>query len=156
MCESPSLSLFQEHFELGFWKWTKYFQGSKSGPSWRALRRPPWPFLFSPLFLPLSFYVSPSVAICSTVRKKERPKLSQHSISYKLGKNPFKKGFRWMYAYPGLCFTRALMSDKDGVFRDRGIARVRRFKNPDNHQSCFMSWLHHWLPWCWVSILQTT
>lgn len=153
--KNPNLFLFQENLKLEFWKWTQGFQGRKSEPSLLVLPLPHPPFLFYLLFLPHFFFHQPFSCQLLQKRKKDLhhistlPLIKYNKILLKMVPNERAR------TQPS-ALARILVSDKGRVLRDRGITRVRRIKNPDNHQSCFMSWLHHWLPWCWISILQTT
>lgn len=96
---------------------------------------------------PFSSFISPSAA--ATTEKEERPASHQYSTSYKIQQNPLKMVLNGRAHTQPSALARILVSDKGRVLRC-GITQVRRFKNPDSHQSCFISWLHHWLPWCWV------
>lgn len=99
----------------------------------------PLPHLLSPL--PSPFLFSSALQLPTTIGKEERPVLNQHSTLplIKYNKILLKMVSKACYHTQPSASARALVSDKGRVSRDRGITRVRRFKNPDNHQSCFMS-----------------
>lgn len=130
-CFSRSTSIWS------IWKWTKYFQGSKSEPSLLILPLPPYPLPLFPL-LPSPFLFSPALQL-PFVRLEEsraRPKLNQCSSPPPINqgeKKLSKKVSNECMHLQTPVSARVLISDKGRAFRDHALAQVRRFKNPDNH-----------------------